>query len=1226
MTSSAVSRVFLLLSLFLAHQGLMANGGETCGNATTILALPYTDNGNTSLAFDDYNEACTAPVTGGQDVVYAYTPSINETVNISLCGGLSNFDTKLYVYQNACPAAGSGTTGTQVACNDDECDNFPIYNSPYLSAISNLSLTAGNTYYIVVDGYSNTEFGDYTLTIEAAPGDVGVSAAIGPLVGCNLTANEQVSVTVTNYGTDATNISMYLEVNGQVIANELLPGPITTAGSQNYAFNTTVDLSAPGVYSVRAAASVSSDAQPFNDTLSFEIINEVASALPQGVDFEGFSGTNLDQLFPGWYEAYGVGAPSSIQNTPWVKSSTSQTTAFGSTTTTINLLGTQQHAWIVSPLFMVNALTEVSFEAAITDWLNTTPDAMGSDDSVRLMISTDCGENWTALLVFDAASQPNNSLTTHTVGLAAYAGQEVKVAFYATDGPIDDSEDYDFHLDHILISNPSANDVAVTELIAPNTVCGLTANESITVNLEQLGQLGMNTGDTVEVSVLVDGANLVEDTLILTQDFQSGDVLTHTFSGTFDFSAYANFGLEIWIDVNGDEASSNDTLDILVQHYEPVTVTAGWDSLVCVFADTLYPEPNYFGGTWSGLGVVDPEEGAISTAMIGTGNTATITYTYDAPYGIRSIPYNPTGITQADTVNLLDDQVIQIPIGFKFPFFDSLFSDIHLSSNGLIGFGAGTASSNNVALPSNSVIGNILAFAWMDWDPDNGNDGTISYTTVGTSPSRKFIITFDQVPSFSGLGNGVLSAQVVLLENLGTIEVHYTQLETDGANVTLGLQNLAQNDGVVFPLANNQPVSLLTTSFEIVPTPCGGSDSITITLNAAPSVSFAQDSLNLCPDDEITLVPAASGGTFMWNTGDTTAGVSVSTPGLYKLTVTGNDGQCAISDSVEVVEVTAPIVLVDSVLETGCAGETTGGIYLTLSGGVGPFDYLWTTGDTTLDLENLQSGSFSLLITDAAGCTHQFDTTVLATTQPLNTAFAADLPSCSGIEDGSLDLTVFGGAGPFSYEWSTGDTTEDLSEITSGVYVVTITDANGCEFLSDSVTLLSDNLAPSAGFDYEVAGGTITFTAQTSIADSFHWNFGDGVDAYGDSVVSHEYKSNGNYQVTLVVYNECGTDSITQLIMLESVSINSRLDNVWSVYPNPHGGQFNLMFSGNLGSQTQFRLYDSMGREIHREVYDRVSIGQLQQISLPQDLAEGVYIAQLHTAWGISVKRMMLKR
>ena len=136
-------------------------GGETCATAAVIPALPFSDNGTTAGTVDDYDEVC--PFTGSTagDVVYSFTPAANVTVDATLCAGITDYDTKLFVYEDVCPDGGP------FACNDDDC-TAPGGQS-YVSALAGLNLVAGHTYYFVVDGYGGAT-GNYTLEItEAQP-------------------------------------------------------------------------------------------------------------------------------------------------------------------------------------------------------------------------------------------------------------------------------------------------------------------------------------------------------------------------------------------------------------------------------------------------------------------------------------------------------------------------------------------------------------------------------------------------------------------------------------------------------------------------------------------------------------------------------------------------------------------------------------------------------------------------------------------------------------------------------------------------------------------------------------------------------------------------------------------------------------------------------------------------------------------------------------------------
>lgn len=121
-------------------------GGDTIALAAPIGALPFMDSGYTCDYNDDYDEWCPYSGSTAPDVVYSFAPGANTVVDVSLCQSM--YDTKVYVYEN--------DEFTLVACNDDACN--------FQSQIMGIGMTAGNTYYIVVDGYGGS-CGYYILDV-----------------------------------------------------------------------------------------------------------------------------------------------------------------------------------------------------------------------------------------------------------------------------------------------------------------------------------------------------------------------------------------------------------------------------------------------------------------------------------------------------------------------------------------------------------------------------------------------------------------------------------------------------------------------------------------------------------------------------------------------------------------------------------------------------------------------------------------------------------------------------------------------------------------------------------------------------------------------------------------------------------------------------------------------------------------------------------------------------
>ena len=128
-----------------------------------------------------------------------------------------------------------------------------------------------------------------------------------------------------------------------------------------------------------------------------------------------------------------------------------------------------------------------------------------------------------------------------------------------------------------------------------------------------------------------------------------------------------------------------------------------------------------------------------------------------------------------------------------------------------------------------------------------------------------------------------------------------------------------------------------------------------------------------------------------------------------------------------------------AVVTPNCTGSTIGEIDATVNGGTAPFTYLWADGVTTEDRTGLDEGNYKLKVTDANSNTASSTFTV---TNSIPMSLSSIItPSSAGASNGAIDLTVGGGAAPFSISWSNGATTEDLTNLAGGSYTVSVTDA-----------------------------------------------------------------------------------------------------------------------------------------------------------------------------------------
>ena len=263
------------------------------------------------------------------------------------------------------------------------------------------------------------------------------------------------------------------------------------------------------------------------------------------------------------------------------------------------------------------------------------------------------------------------------------------------------------------------------------------------------------------------------------------------------------------------------------------------------------------------------------------------------------------------------------------------------------------------------------------------------------------------------------------------------------------------------------------------------------------SSSITNVSCNANSNGSIDL--SVSGGlppfSYLWSNGYTTQDINNISAATYTVTVTDAQGQTQ-SGSYAVSEPTI-VNTTYSVVNTSGAGMSDGIIYTTTTGGTPPYTYYWLSPSaTTTNIYNIPAGNYTFYAIDANGC---FSTSVItvqdAVIVPLSTSYLVTDATCNGNSDGAINLTVSGGLYPYTYLWSNGFTSEDLSNIPEGSYNVTITDNSG-QTISSSITVLGDAAISissiiigesSAGsadgsIDIAVAGGVAPY--------SYFWNSG----------------------------------------------------------------------------------------------------------------------------------------
>ena len=214
-------------------------------------------------------------------------------------------------------------------------------------------------------------------------------------------------------------------------------------------------------------------------------------------------------------------------------------------------------------------------------------------------------------------------------------------------------------------------------------------------------------------------------------------------------------------------------------------------------------------------------------------------------------------------------------------------------------------------------------------------------------------------------------------------------------------------------------------------------------------------------DGSLSITP--SGGTspytYSWSNGAITQDISGLGEGSYVLTIT-DAHNCSINRTFDIQE-PLPLVINYTQSDVSCFGADDGQINVTPSGGNLPYSFSWSDGSTTKDLHSLSGGDYTLLVTDAKGCTITETISISAPDEPLNADVIINDLDCAGQPTGQIQVTPVGGTGPYSYSWSNGSNQEDQVGLFAGTYALTITDSKGCRYDTSYTIVEPDELSIS---------------------------------------------------------------------------------------------------------------------------------------------------------------------
>ena len=328
--------------------------------------------------------------------------------------------------------------------------------------------------------------------------------------------------------------------------------------------------------------------------------------------------------------------------------------------------------------------------------------------------------------------------------------------------------------------------------------------------------------------------------------------------------------------------------------------------------------------------------------------------------------------------------------------------------------------------------------------------------------------------------------------------------------------------------------SLLGGTYTVVVTDHKGcTDNATVTIAQSPAVyaSAAPTDVTCNGLNNGSITAAITGGTqpfsYSWNIAQTGMTINSLNPGTYTFMVTDANG-CADSSSATITE---PAALATSATaqNIACHGEQTGAATISVSGGTQPYTYLWNNGGTSAAPTNMNEGTYTVVVTDAKGCTVSETVQI---TQPAELVLAANAlnNTCINEATGAGTAAVSGGTAPYNVAWSTTpvQTGLDVHNLAPGSYTITVTDANGC-IKTASINIDGFPLPNvDAGPDRTICYGIDSTTLKATGASTYTWTPANLVACSNCPVTSAYPDNTTTFEVTGIDENGCrDADQVT---------------------------------------------------------------------------------------------------
>ncbi len=384
---------------------------------------------------------------------------------------------------------------------------------------------------------------------------------------------------------------------------------------------------------------------------------------------------------------------------------------------------------------------------------------------------------------------------------------------------------------------------------------------------------------------------------------------------------------------------------------------------------------------------------------------------------------------------------------------------------------------------------------------------------------------------------------------------------------------------------------------------------------------------------------------YNWSTGGSSQTINNLSQGAYSISVT-DANNCSLSQAFIIQTDTTSnptdtttqnnpcsnfIVSEVDITDQSQIGNLDGSIQIAVDGGAEPFNITWSNADNTLENTNLEAGAYWVFIQDNNGCVAQ-DTFEVGLLDSTNISCDLGLifnktDETDYLNNGLITAAVNGGQPPFSYTWSNGAQSQEISGLSPGTYIVTASDADLCEVIDSMKIFAFDdttcNLHVSQSSIPEITPGSNDGVASILVNGGtapykYNWNTG--------AQTSTIYNLNaGTYFVTVIDAEFCTIQEVIQIQNGVLSNADVQLQNTILVYPNPTKDK---MFTIDM-SNTKSRTYSVEIFDILRKNKTDITLNENQSlIELNTEelkLKPGLFILSFSSQEGIVYKKLIVE-